>query len=333
MAKALTYLAACILLCACGNATHKSNSSADTIAMSPCPTFMADSAMALIEAQCAFGARVPGTEAHSNCGDWIAATMKGIGLEVREQCVDVTNWEGKTFPCRNIIARYNPSKADRIVLCAHWDSRPWADADPKDANHRQAVMGANDGASGTAMLIQIARTIKDCAVDMRTGIDFIFFDCEDGGTPRWAETDDAEDTSLTWCLGSQAWAAQAFADNYQARFGILFDMVGGRGARFAMEGVSLEYAEPVVQMLWHVAHQLGYGQYFPLKRGAFITDDHVALNQTARIPTLDIVPFIEDGPSVFGPTWHTVSDTPDNIDPNVLEAVGQSVIQLLYNDN
>ncbi len=319
-------------MCSCGGRTQSDTSRPDTIAMRPCPQFSADSAMLRIVRQCEFGPRVPGTRAWQDCGDWIARAFRDLGCDVEKQKTDVTVYDGSTVPCENIMAHVNPAASDRIILCAHWDSRPWADNDPNASNHHTPILAANDGASGVAVLLEIARSITQCGMPLSTGVDFLCFDVEDYGCPQWAE-DDVEDTSETWCLGSAYWASWAADNNYKARFGILFDMVGGRGSTFSMEGISRHYAEPIVQMLWHIAHQIGYGQYFPLRDGGYITDDHVAVNTVAHIPCIDIVPYHLDGPSSFGPTWHTVSDTPENIDKNVLEAVGQSVLQLLYNDN
>jgi len=288
--------------------------------------------MLSIEKQCEYGPRVPGSEAWRKCGDWIAERFRLLGCDVEEQTTQVTTYDGTQIPCRNIIAKYNSSNPDRILLCAHWDSRPWADNDPDEKNHHKPILAANDGASGVAVMLELARVIAQDSLPIKTGIDFICFDAEDYGCPQWAENDNIE-TSETWCLGSAYWAQQAAENQYRARFGVLFDMVGGRGSTFSMEGVSKEYAEPIVQMLWHIAHQIGYGHYFPIRDGGYMIDDHVPVNRIARVPCIDIIPYHTDGPSNFGPTWHTVNDTPENIDTNVLEAVGQSVLQLIYNDN
>ena len=322
-----------LLLASCGGRTTNSGTQRDTIPMQPCPAFVAENAMATIEAQCQLGPRVPGMQAWKACGDSIVAWFTSLGLTVTEQQTTVKMYDGTNYPCRNITASLNPDNRDRILLCAHWDSRPWADNDPDEANHKKPVLAANDGASGVAVMLELAR-ILSAADSIRTGIDFVCFDAEDAGHPQWDDKEYATETSEGgWCLGSRYWSEQASAQNYQARFGILFDMVGGRGSTFSREGYSLQYAQPVVDMLWHIAQQIGYGHYFPLKEGGYITDDHVNVNQIARVPCIDIVPYHTDGPSSFGPTWHTLSDTPENIDPNVLEAVGQSVLQLIYNDS
>ena len=314
----------------CGHKTQQGNTP-DTIIMQPCPTFVAANAMQYIEKQCSFGPRVPGTEPWRVCGDSIVAWFSAFGLQMDEQLTTVVAYDGTKLPCRNITASLNPNNPDRILLCAHWDSRPWADNDPNLLNHKTPVLAANDGASGVAVLLELARILSTDKT-IKTGIDFVCFDVEDCGTPQWAFDKEQQSEESTWCLGSKVWSVQAAERGYQARFGILFDMVGGRGSTFSKESLSLYYAQPVVELLWHIAQQLGYGQFFPLREGSSLIDDHMNVNQIAKVPCIDIVPYHMDGPSPFGPTWHTVSDTPENIDPNVLEAVGQSVLQLIYND-
>lgn len=303
--------------------------SADTIALAACPTFSADSAMKYIQGQCDFGPRVTGTPQSRACAEYIAALFRLYGAKVETQKCAVRIWDGTQLEATNIIASINPDNTDRILLCAHWDSRPWADNDPDAANHHKPILGANDGASGVAVMIELCRLLSMQGVD--TGIDFVCFDAEDLGTPQWAEGMD--DTSQTWCLGSYHWAAKACETGYKARFGILLDMVGGFGSVFHREVVSMNYAEPVVNLVWRLGRQLGYSHHFPLSDGGMLIDDHVNVNRIARIPCIDIVPHFNEGPSSFGPTWHTIGDTPENIDPNVLEAVGQTLTQLIYNDN
>ena len=317
-----------LLLVACNGQTRSGHSKADTIALASCPRFNADNAMRLIKEQCEFGPRVTGSEASRLCGDYLIERFKSFGAEVEEQHGTVTTWEGKQLSARNIIARINPANADRILLCSHWDSRPWADNDPDEANWHTPVLAANDGASGVAVMLEICRILQEKPV--KVGIDMICFDAEDLGTPQWEE--DRIGSSNTWCLGSKFWSERAMADNYKARYGILLDMVGGFGATFSREGYSMELAQPIVNLVWQLAGQLGYRQFFPLKDSGFITDDHINVND-AGVPCIDIIPCYNDGPSSFGPTWHTLKDTPENIDSNVLKAVGQTLTQLIYNEH
>lgn len=314
---------------ACGGRTGSRAADADTIAMAEAPRFNADSAYAYTAAQCAFGPRVPNTEAHRKCGDYIVAKFREFGAVLQEQHADVTAYDGTVLHARNIIASYNPEAQARLLICGHWDSRPWADNDPDEANWHTPVLAANDAASDVAVMLELARQLQSAPVAI--GVDFICFDAEDYGVPQWAEDVDEHDN--TWCLGSQYWASHPHVYGYKARFGILMDMVGGQGCTFSQEGYSKRFASQVVDLVWQTAAQIGYGSYFPRRSGAYITDDHVPVNQILQIPCIDIVPFFTDGPSGFGPTWHTVQDDMEHIDRNVLEAVGQTVLQVIYNEN
>ena len=328
----MRYILFAVLACmltACGGRSGRNIGGPDTITLAPCPTFNADTCMKYIQEQCNFGPRVTGSKEAEQCRQYLVEQFRRFGAGVEEQQADVTLWDGKVLPACNIIAKLNPDNTDRIIICAHWDSRPWADNDEDEKNHRTPVLAANDGASGVAMMMEICRLLQQNPI--KVGIDFICFDAEDMGTPQWAETE--ESTSETWCLGSKFWAERARENGYHARYGVLLDMVGGRGSVFPSEKVSLDYAQPIASLFVRLGNQLGYGHYFPLdKEGGFLMDDHVNINHIARIPCIDIVPNFTDGPSSFGPTWHTVNDTPENIDTNVLEAVGQTLTQLIYNE-
>lgn len=326
----LTFALALFSLSGCGKKQQQATAeTTEGKKQTPCPSFEADSAFAYIQAQCDFGPRVPGTSAWKRCCEWIVNRFEQAGLDVEVQSTDVAIWDGTQTPCRNIIARLNPQATDRILLCAHWDSRPWADNDPDPDNHRTPVPAANDGASGVAVLLELARQMASDST-MTTGIDFVCFDVEDAGTPDWAETTTEENT---WCLGSRYWAYNAGRDGYHAQFGILLDMVGGRGSTFLKEQVSLAVAEHVVDLVWDTAEEIGYGNIFLKEQGGAITDDHVEVNRLTRIPCIDIIPYYKNVDSSFGPTWHTLNDTPENIDPQVLKAVGQTVMQVVYNYN
>ena len=315
------------LLTSCHRQAKGTLSDADTVALTPCPRFNADNALLYINEQCDFGPRVTGSDAARRCGDYIIGRFKEFGAEVEEQTADVTIWDRTVLPARNIIAHINPANTDRILLCAHWDSRPWADNDPDENNHHTPILAANDAASGVAVMLEICRLLQQ--QPLKVGIDMICFDAEDLGTPQWEE--DRLGSADTWCLGSQFWAERAIATGYKARYGILLDMVGGFGATFSREGHSMQMAQPVVNLVWQLAGQLGYRQFFPLNDSGYITDDHVSVND-AGVPCIDIIPYYQDGPSSFGPTWHTIKDTPANIDTHVLEAVGQTITQLIYNE-
>lgn len=311
------------LLVACGG--KKAPQTAQPQSSVVVPAFNADSAYRYAAQQIAFGPRVPNTEAHVACGNWLAQELERFGAKVTSQQITLRAYDGTPLKARNIIGSYKPETNKRVLLCAHWDSRPWADADPDPKNHRNPILGANDGASGVGVLLEIARQLQAQPTDI--GIDIIFFDAEDYGT----HADDTEPADgITWCLGSQYWARVPHVEGYMARFGILLDMVGGKDARFHREGYSDGYAKHIVDKVWAAAHATGFGQWFPYADGGVITDDHVPINQIARIPCVDIIGhYPETG---FAPTWHTMDDTMENIDPAVLRAAGQTVMQVIYNE-
>ncbi len=267
------------------------------------------------------------SKAHDDCEHWIIGKFKAFGMTVTTQKTALKGYDGTMLQSTNIIASYKPELSDRILLCAHWDSRPWADNDPDEANHKKPVLAANDGASGVAVMLEIARLLPD---SLNIGIDFICFDAEDWGVPQWS---DAADTGDSWALGSQYWAANPHVKGYKARFGILFDMVGGQGAQFYQERMSKQMASAIVDKVWRAAQVVGFGSMFPTQPGNYITDDHLPVNRVAKIPTIDIIPYYPNcQQSSFGPTWHTIDDDMAHIDKNTLQAVGQTVIQVIFSE-
>lgn len=292
--------------------------------------FNGDSAFAYVKAQCDFGPRVPNSAAIEQCGDYIEAKFKSYGLEVTNQRTTVEGWDGTSLKCRNIIAAYRPEATERVIICTHYDSRPWADADPDESKHKEPVMAANDGASGVGVMIEIARQIAK--LNPKVGVDFICFDAEDYGTPEWAPQAAKNVSGDTWCLGSQYWAANPHKEGYTARYGILLDMVGGQGAQFYRERFSMRYAAGVVDKVWAASRAAQQGSFFIDEQGGYITDDHDPLNK-AGIPCIDIIPYYPDcEQSSFGPTWHTVIDDMEHLDPSSLKAVGQTLIQVIYGE-
>ncbi len=313
-------------------AACKSTKKADTEQLADIavgPQFDADSAYAFCEKQCSFGERTMNSKAHDDCAQWIVDKFKQYGCTVIEQKADLKGFDGTILKSNNIIASYKPELTTRILLCAHWDSRPWADNDPDSTNWRKPVMAANDGASGIAVMLEVARQIQK-ADSLQIGVDFVCFDAEDWGVPQWS---DATDNGDSWALGAQYWAENPHKPGYEARFGILLDMVGGTGARFYQEGMSRQFAQSIVNKVWAAARTAGYESLFPNEQGGFVTDDHIPVNQKAGIPTVDIIAYYPNcQQSSFGPIWHTVNDTMENIDRNILKAVGQTVIQVLYSE-
>ena len=320
----ISFLLSSSLLFSCGNLrkqTTEDNSSMQPIG----PVFCADSAYSYCEQQCNFGPRTMNSEAHEACGKWIAEKFASFGMAVSTQKADLKGYDGTILKSTNIIASFKPEVANRILLCAHWDSRPWADNDPDEANHKKPVMAANDGASGVAVMLEVARLLPD---SLGIGVDFICFDAEDWGIPQWS---DAADDGNSWALGAQYWAANYSKPSYQ--FGILLDMVGGQGAKFYRESYSMHYARNIVERVWQAANTAGYGSIFPYLDGGGVTDDHVPVNEKAGIPCIDIINHYPDcEQSSFGPTWHTVNDDMQHIDRNTLKAVGQTLVQLIYSE-
>ncbi len=289
------------------------------------PAFDADSAWVFVENQVKFGPRVPNSEAHVACGNYLASELKRFGAQVYEQEATLTAYNGTQLKAKNIIGSYNPENSKRVLLFAHWDSRPYADHDKDPANHKKPIDGADDGASGVGVLLEMARqfSIKSPAI----GIDIIFFDAEDYGTPEFVK----EYKENTWCLGAQFWAKNPHVKGYKADFGILLDMVGAKNASFFKEATSMRYAPQVVEEVWSTARDLGYGKFFINAEGGAITDDHQYVILGRNIPCIDIIYTDPESDNGFGPHWHTQNDTMDNIDRETLKAVGQTVLQVVYN--
>lgn len=308
------------------------------------PTFNADTAFAFVQAQCDFGPRDMNSVGHEKCAEWIIAKFKQYGCEMSTQKADLKGYDGTPLKSTNIIARWNPQATTRIMLCAHWDSRPWADNDPDSTNWRKPILAANDAASGVAVMLELARVLSQQKVAARNtgdgqtqtlmaskalGIDFVCFDAEDWGTPQWS---DLPDDGNSWALGAQYWA-QNKPHDYAPRYAVLVDMVGGQGARFYQEGMSKQYAPDIVKKVWRASRQAGYGSFFPKIDGGMITDDHIPVNQVANIPCIDIISYYPDcEQSSFGPTWHTLADDVQHIDATTLKAVGQTLVQVLYTE-
>lgn len=291
------------------------------------PDFNADSAYIYLQEQCDFGPRTMNSTAHDKCEKWIIQKFEQYGCKVTTQKATLNGYDGTPLRSTNIIASYNPKATTRIMFCAHWDCRPWADNDPDSTNWHKPIVAANDAASGVGVMIELARILKGSGLEL--GVDFICFDAEDYGTPQWFEGEDPGDT---WALGAQ-YFANNLPEGYAPRYGILLDMVGGVGAKFYREGMSMQYAPAIVKKVWNAARQVGYGSYFPKDDGGMITDDHIPVNQTANIPCIDVIPYYPDcAQSSFGPTWHTIADNMDNIDKNTLKAVGQTMVQVLFTE-
>lgn len=291
------------------------------------PAFNADSAYRYIQAQADFGPRVPNTDAHKACGEYLAQKLEQFGAKVYNQYADLMAYDNTILKARNIIGVYNPDSKRRVLLCSHWDSRPYADQDPDKKKHRNPILGVNDGASGVGVLLEVARQLQQQAPAI--GIDIIFFDAEDYGTPYFYKGTYKSDT---WCLGSQYWGRVPHVANYNARFGILLDMVGGKNATFYKEQFSQRTAGKYVNKIWDAAHSLGFGAFFPKEKGTEVTDDHVYVYNLRQIPCVDIINYDPNCDSGFGDFWHTADDNMDIIDKGTLNAVGQTVLEVIYKE-
>ena len=290
------------------------------------PQFDADSAYLYVKNQVDFGPRVPNTKEHVACGNYLAKQLETFGAQVTNQYADLIAYDGTLLKARNIIGSYKPENKKRIALFAHWDTRPWADNDPDEKNHHTPILGANDGASGVGALLEIARQVNKQQPEL--GIDIIFLDAEDYGTPQFYEGEHKEES---WCLGAQYWALNPHVQGYNARFGILLDMVGGAKSVFLKEVYSEKFAPEINEKVWKAAKKLGYGKTFFNEIGDTITDDHLFINRLARIKTIDIIASDPEERS-FPLTWHTINDNMDHIDKNTLKAVGQTVLEVIYNE-
>ena len=314
----------CLVVVSCGSDSEKQPDQSNSLTSEvkkksvPTPQFQADSAYAYIAKQVAFGPRVPGTDAHANCAIYLEEKLKSFGYDVMVQSGTVQTFDGKKYLLKNIIASINPTAQKRNLLCSHWDTRPWADKDFENAD--QPFDGANDGASGVGVAMEIARNTFNALPDV--GIDIIFFDLEDYGSS------DFEDS---WCLGSKYWSENVHMPNYYASFGILLDMVGAPNAIFPKEGNSVDFAPQVVNKVWRVANELGYGNHFLSETRNFVgIDDHIYVNK-AGVPCIDIIEYnMSNG--AFGDYHHTHKDNMDVIDKNTLKAVGQTLLEVIYRE-
>lgn len=291
--------------------------------------FSADSAYAHIERQVSFGPRIPGTEAHRLCRDYIVSELRRYGVDsILIQETEVTAFNGDKLPVYNIISGFNTNRQARrrILLAAHWDTRPWADHDPNPDNRTKPFDGANDGASGVAVLLEIARNLGK--EHPAVGVDLLFVDAEDYGTnSNYVENDD------TWCLGSQYWVENMipYRSDNRPVYGILLDMVGGRDAKFHYEYFSFINAKTPTLKVWSEAQQLGFGDIFITEIGGSVNDDHRVITN-AGIPTTDIIENANAQTSSFNPTWHTAADNLSNIDKRTLDAVGKTVLNVVYKE-
>ena len=291
------------------------------------PIFNADSAYYYTAAQVSFGPRVPGTEAHEACGNYLSGELKRFGATVTEQEASLELQDKTPIKIKNIIGSFQPENKSRILLFAHWDTRPYADHDPNPDHWMKPIDGANDGAGACAALLEIARQVGMDSLNV--GLDIIFFDLEDWGPPDFPKKNNHYGD---WCMGSDYWAQHPHIPNYVARYGILLDMVSAPDAQFYKEMVSQQRAPSIVKKVWEAARASGFESYFIDSNGGSIIDDHVSVMDYRNIPSIDILHFNPNSSSGFGSYWHTLDDNMNNVSKETLAAVGQTVLYVLYHE-
>lgn len=279
------------------------------------PAFDKDRAFDLLKKQVDFGPRYPGVAAHATTADFIASQLKPYADDVTTQQFRQTV-DGKSFELRNIIARFNPSAKQAVLLAAHWDTRPVADMEVDPAKRAKPILGANDGASGVAVLLELARVFAKQKPDV--GVIMVFFDGEDYTTNPPSSQD--------MFLGSKYYAEHLDSRTKRTiKYGILVDMVGDKNLGINQESQSVQAAPEVVKRVWGTAKSLGYGRQFIPSVKYSISDDHVPLIR-AGVKCIDVIDF------EYGP-WHTLDDTVDKCSPNSLKIVGDVLSRVVYEEN
>lgn len=288
--------------------------------------FNADSAYRYVGEQVAFGPRVPGTAAHDSCAAYLIRKFKSFGADsMIIQNAVVKAFNGDRLPITNIFVRYNADAPNRVLLAAHWDTRPWANMERTEENRNKPVPGANDGGSGVGVLLEIARNLGMGSPEC--GVDILLVDAEDYG-----DSSGFIDNDRTWCLGTQYWTDHMpYNSVNRPSYGILLDMVGGTGARFHCEHYSHMNARRPTVRVWSEAKALGFEDIFVNKVGGTVVDDHIFLNE-AGIPTTDIIENLNEVTGDFPPTWHTLDDDMQHISRRTLDAVGKTVLNVVYKE-
>jgi hypothetical protein len=271
--------------------------------------FNGPTAFSYVEKQMSFGPRIPNKPGHQQEADWLLGKLRARADTVVVQEITHKLKTGEVLHLRNFFARFRPQATERVLFLAHWDTRPTADKSQNLGQQRLPVPGANDGASGVAVLLGVADALK--AKPPTIGVDLLFVDGEDYGD--FADTNDV-------LIGSRWFAAHRPPD-YQPLYGVLFDMVGDKDLQIYEEGQSMAYAPEVVQRVWQVASDRGYQRYFVPSMRHTLTDDHVSL-QKVGIHAIDVVDFDY-------PYWHTTEDTLDKVSAESLQIVGDVAVSLV----
>jgi len=277
----------------------------------PKTAFNGEVALGYVKTQLAFGPRIPGTEGARQTGDWITAQMRLRADSVAEQRWNHVTAKGDTLPMRNILARFRPTATERVLYIAHWDTRPFADFSSNPADRKLPVPGANDGASGVALLIAVADVLK--GTPPAYGVDMLFVDGEDYGQFGPPVVDAL--------IGSTWFASHLPSPGYQPIFGVLWDMIGDRNLNIFQEGYSSQQAPEIVARVWGMAEELGYGSYFISRNGGPIMDDHVPLLQKG-LRVIDVIDIDFDH-------HHRPTDTFDKVSAKSLQIVGDVATALV----
>ncbi len=281
-------------------------------------------AYSYIEKQVSFGPRNPGSKGHADCANWIMTTLKSLSDTVYFDEFEAITYDSKKFKGKNIVGHLNPKNPNRILLCAHWDTRPIADRDTK--NQEQPILGANDAGSGVGVILAILNSLKSQPMDI--GIDIVFFDIEDYGQP---ENSGLPPMEKSWCLGSQHWSKNTKLSTLP-RWGILLDMVGGANATFLKEELSTQYASGLQNRIWNNAETLGFKSMFISEAMGQIQDDHLYVNTLAGIPTVDIIHYKQNNEG-FADYWHTHNDNLSSVDKNTIKSVGLTVLYTIFEES
>ncbi|MBA3662872.1 MAG: M28 family peptidase [Bacteroidetes bacterium] len=289
------------------------------------PDFNSDSSFSFVKSQADMGPRVPGSKAHEKSIEYFKKQFERFGAQVLIQTGNATTFDGKPWLLKNIVASINPQTTNRILLAAHYDSRPFSEKETDAKLKGKPCPGVNDGASGVGVLLEVARILQQ--KNPGIGVDIILFDLEDYGMPNGGP-----EMADSWCLGSQYWSKNPHKQNYSARFGVLLDMVGAKDAMFAREGYSAFYANDILDKVWKAADKCGSGKYFNKEEYGEITDDHYYINKIAQIPCIDILHYDIYKGSFFE-HHHKNSDDLSTIDKNTLKAVGQTLLEVIYNED
>ena len=315
----------CFLFVACLSEKNNANKLKQEKKTVSIPKFNKDSAYYFVKEQVDFGPRFLSSKGWANCSDWLEKKLKKYADTLIIQTAPVTTYDQKQHKLKNFIASFSPQKNNRIAFFAHWDTRHVADYDT--INQDKPILGANDGGSGVAVLLEIARILK--IKNPKIGVDIILFDAEDYGQPEQSMFPIMQDS---WCLGSQYWSKNPHKKNYYAKYGVLLDMVAGENAVFTYEEGSYYHAKEILDKFWKKAHQLGFGHHFSFQRTKQIIDDHYYINLLTAIPTIDIIEYDAGSKSNFNKHWHTHGDNMNNINKSTMYAVGQTLLEIIYTE-